>query len=124
VRRLAIWYIKLVALASILLLSFSCAYVAINHERVFPRQDQVVVYGRDGCIATSELRKYLDAKAVPYIYGHIDRPLMKLEFEFQLNLSEARVVPLPVVLVGGRTLESPDHEAVLALWQEARNPKF
>ncbi len=122
-RRLAIWYIKLVALASILLFLFSCAYVAINHERIFPRQDQVIVYGRDSCVATSALREYLDANAVPYIYASVDRPLMKLEFEAQLNLSEARTVLLPVVLVGGRTLEGPDHEVVLNLLLGARNQR-
>jgi glutaredoxin len=122
-RRLAVWYIKIVALMSILMVSFLGTYIGINHDRLFPRQDQVVIYGRDSCRVTSALRQYLDERTVPYIYANIDKPLMKLEFEAQLNLSEERAVPLPVVLVGGRTLESPDQEAVLSLWQQAKDAR-
>lgn len=122
-RRIAVLYIKLIALATVLLLSFSGAYIAINHNRIFPNQDQIVIYGRDTCVLTSALRESLDAKSVPYIYANIAQPLTKLEFEAQLNLAEERTVTLPVVLVGGRTLESPNHEAVFLFWQEAGGRK-
>lgn len=119
-RTFAIRYLKILAVMSVFLVSLTGTYVAMNHKRIFPPIDQIVVYGRDSCGITSDLRQYLDEQTVPYIYANLDKPLMSYEFAAQLTLSEARAVSLPVVLVGGQVLERPAHEVVLALQKNAK----
>ncbi len=118
-RRFAIVYLKVLLWSGILVISFAAVYTAIFRERIFPAPSQVVIYGRNSCGYTADLRERLVATSVPFKYADIDNSVVRMEFEFQLNLQEARVVKLPLVLVNGNKLEQPEPATVMAQYKAA-----
>jgi glutaredoxin len=118
-RRFAILYLKVLFLSGVLIVSFAAIYTVIFRDRIFPAPSQVVIYGRNSCGYTTDLRERLAATSVPFKYADIDNSVVHMEFEFQLNLQEARVVSLPLVLVNGNKLERPEPAAVIAQYKLA-----
>ncbi len=122
-RTFSIRYIKTVAVLGVFLVAFGGAYLAMNHKRIFPADDEIVIYGRDSCAITTGMREFLAERNIAYTYGDIDKPLLSQELAAQLKLTSARPVKLPVILVAGRVIERPEKEVVIRLRDEAISKK-
>lgn len=102
----------LVALVVIVLLLFG-GYCFANRDRLFPPMNSVVVYGRETCGITKQVRSGLEAKHIPYLFADIDVSAIKDELNYKLgpNFKEPSYT-LPVVHVGGALLLTPTADQV------------
>jgi glutaredoxin len=118
-RRFIILYLKVLLSGGVLIVFFAAIYTAIFRDRIFPAPTQVVIYGRDSCGYTTDLRERLAAASVPFKYASIGNSAVHLEFEYQLDLQEAKTVSLPLVLVNGNKFEQPEPATVIAQYKMA-----
>lgn len=123
-RPLAILRVTLLALA-MLIPTLAGAYGFVNRDRLFPRTDAVVVYGRESCGITRMVRAGLAERGIPYTFANIDIRAIDDELSFKLgpDFKEPRIT-LPVVHVAGRVLLTPTAQQVQeALAQVASPPR-
>lgn len=123
IRTFSIRYIKTLAVFAVFLMAFGGAYLAMNHKRIFPADDEIVIYGRDSCAITTGMRDFLEERNIAYAYADIDKPLLSQELAAQLKLTSARPVRLPVILIAGRVIERPEKEVVIRLHDDAISKK-
>ena len=125
-------FLKRYLKALLLILTFLCAmtvtYVAANHQRLFPDDSTIVIYGRDSCGSTQDMKAFLDALHIPYIYANIDKPLLDEEmWHFLHQIPHMDTNPgyayFPVVRVNGSIMENPHEDMVLKLYREAQARK-
>ncbi len=122
--RFLIQYLKSLAVIIVFFTAMIGTYFLIHHERIFPSLSTLVVYGRNSCGITQSMRSFLEQHHVPYIYANIDNPLLNKEMWFRLHQVAASdpdpgYAYFPVIRINGETLERPDEETVLSLYQQA-----
>lgn len=112
--RFAALYIKVLAVLAVFLVAMGGTYIGMHAQRVFPADDQIVIYGRDSCGFTIALRDTLDAQKIPYVYANLDKPLISEELWAKVDLPPSKTtVTLPMVQINGSVLESPSSQDVL-----------
>jgi glutaredoxin len=81
----------------------------------------IVVYGRDGCGWTKQMRKKLDTLSVPYEYRSVDDPGVSDPMHDRMTRSGLKTdrYMLPVVDVSGALFVSPKPDAVLAALRDS-----
>jgi hypothetical protein len=81
-----------------------------------------VVYGRDACSFTEQMRSDLNRRHVPYTYEVVDQPevanLLHTRME-RAGISTASY-GLPVVDVNGKILVRPECSEVIALYRSSK----
>ena len=105
----------------VLLLAAATTYGYQHRDRLFPRADVIVVYGRETCGITRRVRDGLASRGIPYVFADVDVPAIDDEMWFKLGPAfREPTITFPVVHVGGRILLTPSAEQVAAQWQAAR----
>ena len=105
----------------VLLLVAATTYGYQYRDRLFPRSDSIVVYGRETCAITQRVRDGLATRGIPYVFADVDVPAIDDEMWFKLGPDfREPTITFPVVHVGGRMLLTPTVEQVAAQWQAGR----
>lgn len=105
----------------VLLLAAATTYGYQHRDRLFPRSDSIVVYGRETCAITRRVRDGLATRGIPYVFADVDVPAIDDEMWFKLGPDfREPSITFPVVHVGGGVLLTPSAEQVAAQWQAAR----
>ena len=105
----------------VLLLVAATTYGYQYRDRLFPRSDSIVVYGRETCAITQRVRDGLATRGIPYVFADVDVPAIDDEMWFKLGPDfREPTITFPVVHVGGRMLLTPTTDQVAAQWQAGR----
>jgi glutaredoxin len=125
IRRFVLRFLKIYA--GLLLVGFGATalYLAWHRDRIFPALDTVVIYGRDTCGVTTDMRTTLTEAKVPFKYVNVDDGyLQDQEMQYLVQViphqkPQSGYIQFPVVRVAGQLFERPDHERVLSLYKSA-----
>lgn len=103
---------KNLILVALLVLGGYQFYNQINLGKVEPEYDYsyVVIYGRDSCGWTSQMRKNLTAQGIEFKYRKIDDSVVANHIHQRMNSSgiDTRYYLLPVVEVNGNIQVRPE----------------
>lgn len=125
VRRFSVRFVKAYLAITIVWLGLAAIYVGWHRDRIFPAPDIVIIYGRDTCSITTEMRSFLTQAKVPFQYVNVDDGWLQ-DQEMQLlvqKIPHQELSPgdihFPIVRIAGQLFETPDHERVLSLYKSA-----
>ncbi|MCX5864005.1 MAG: hypothetical protein NTW42_02900 [Deltaproteobacteria bacterium] len=106
-------FIKSLILILVFIISSVSTYSFINRDRLFPLKNKVIIYGREKCGITLEVRGELEKRNIEYIFANVDIPLIDSEMWYKLGPRfEKKTVIFPVVHIAEKMLLTPTADQI------------